>query len=203
MSARNDTIEQIDGLQQVQTAKRSRLSVLHVQAAQYGNDAPPHITNEIKSITGELVQISLELAKLERAIRQDALRSSDDLPTAESLRPISVVPASINENFYALAGAFQAFTSATEKQFRALQLAVYKESEDRQRDNEMTRDVIKEERNERRGARDEDNDVHHGRHKELARWIWVLGLALLLLFVAFVLYASNQYLRELYAGGIR
>lgn len=204
MPDRNDTIEQIASLIDVQAAKRARLAALNVQAAQHGNDAPPHVTTEIKAITNELAEIGRTISKLERSLRRADFRPLDYAPPDGAYAPPPLVtPSSLGEQVIALFGMIGALGVATEKEFHAVQMAIYKLDEDRQRDHAATRDVIREERDDRRGARDEDNDAHHGRHKELARWVWFIGLALLLLFVAFVLYASNQYLRELYLQGGR
>ncbi len=50
----------------VLAAKRERLNVLEVQAAQHGYDAPPHVVNEIKDLRREIAEASAPASDAER-----------------------------------------------------------------------------------------------------------------------------------------
>lgn len=200
MSERYDTQAQIQELLEIREAKRRRFGVLQVQAATYGYETPAHIKTELSDLEGELTRINAKLAELERAKRKAELQQLEAVPSVESLTPVTIVPQTINEHLIALAAQFENFKVEARREFRAVQVAILKESEQRTQDHETTRDMIKEEQDERVEWQESEKVERERRQAVLSRWLFALGFGILLLFVLFVLYATNQYFRDLYSS---
>ena len=68
MGALEDTKEQLTELKKLREAHRRRLSVLQVQAAQFGYETPPAITTEMEDIDRQLTSINQKISLLAGAL---------------------------------------------------------------------------------------------------------------------------------------
>jgi septal ring factor EnvC (AmiA/AmiB activator) len=86
LGALEDTQTQLDELLKLREAHRRRLAVLQVQAAQHGNDTPPHIVTEQEDIDRQLTAVNQKISLLSGALpSQQRTRS---IPRASSPKPL-------------------------------------------------------------------------------------------------------------------
>ncbi|KPV46466.1 hypothetical protein SE17_43280, partial [Kouleothrix aurantiaca] len=65
MGALEDTQAQLTELYKLREAHRQRLGVLQVRAAQFGIEAPPHITTEVEDVDHQLAEVNKKIGLLE------------------------------------------------------------------------------------------------------------------------------------------
>ena len=100
MGALEDTKEQLIELKKLREAHRQRLSVLQVQAAQFGYETPPAITTEMEDIDRQLTSINQKISLLAGALPAQLEQLGPVDP--QSLIPQTIVPATINERLLML-----------------------------------------------------------------------------------------------------
>ena len=205
MNALEATKEQLDHLYELREAHRQRLAVLQVRAAQFGIDAPPHVSNEIKEIDGDLAELNRKIVLLEGSLpgQQQLLEP----PPAESLQPTTVVPATINERLLMLTMELVRMQDEMRKNFQALHVAQAKDTDSLWHAITDTRDEIAVEREERRDWQEQERmDREDWQERERAarkhrqqviyRWLWVIGGGLVFLLVLVVILSVVEYVRD-------
>lgn len=206
MGALEDTQAQLTELYKLREAHRQRLGVLQVRAAQFGIEAPPHITTEVEDVDHQLAEVNKKIGLLEGALPAQVEQLNPVDP--RSLIPQSVVPATINERLLVLTLELMHLGDEMRRNFTALQLSQQKDTESLWHAITDTRDEIAVERDERRDwqheeaqAREEWQDDEEGARRHgyriLSRWLWVIGAALVLLVVVVAILAVAAYVREL------
>ncbi len=205
MSAIEETKRQIEELQRLREAHRGRLAVLQVRAAQFGIEAPAHVTTEIEDIDGQLAEVNRKIALLQGALpgQQQQLEP----PPPDSLYPIAVVPATINERLLILTMEVVRLGDEMRKNFTAVQLGQQKDTESLWHALTDTRDEIAVEREARRDWQEQermdredwqDHEQASRRHRQrnIYRWLWAIGIGLVVLFVIVVILAATDYVRD-------
>jgi len=208
MGALEDTQLQLEELYKLREAHRRRLSVLQVQAAQRGIDVPPQVLTEQEDIDQQLNGINKKINLLEGALPGQISQLGPVDP--RSLVPQTVVPATINERLLMMTLEMMHLGDEMRKNFTAVQLAQQKDTDSLWHAITDTRDEISVEREERREWQHQEAEVREDwqeseessrrrGYRSLARWLWVIGGALVLLFIIVVILAVTAYVRELLA----
>jgi len=210
LGALEDTQTQLDELLKLREAHRRRLSVLQVQAAQFGIDAPPQIVTEQADIDRQLTAVNQKISLL-----SGALPSQQRYPVdPKSLIPQTIVPATINEHLPVISLELVHLGDEMRKNFQAAYQSQAKDTDSLWHAITDTRDEVAVERDERRSwqeqehiAReewqDDEQDTRRYGTSILMRWIWVISSALVLLFIIVVIIAVTAYVRELLAQASR
>ena len=206
MGALEDTNEQLTELKKLREAHRRRLSVLQVQAAQSGYETPPAITTEMEDIDRQLTGINQKISLLAGALPAQLEQLGPVDP--QSLIPQTIVPATINERLLMLTLEVMHLADEMRKNFGAVHQSQAKDTESLWHALTDTRDQIAMEREERldwqekeridrEDWQDEERASRRYKHKIHARWLWIIGSALVLLFLMMAVYVATEYVRDL------
>jgi len=203
LGALEDTQTQLDELLKLREAHRRRLAVLQVQAAQHGNDTPPHIVTEQEDIDRQLTAVNQKISLL-----SGALPSQQRYPVdPKSLVPQTIVPATINERLLVISLELMHLGDEMRKNFQAAYQSQAKDTDSLWHAITDTRDEVAVERDERRvwqehehidreEWQDEERASRRYKHKSHARWLWIIGSALVLLFLMMAVYVATEYVRD-------
>ena len=208
MGAFEDTKDQLAELLKLREAHRTRLGVLQVRAAQFGIEAPPHITTEVEDIDRQLAEVNRKINLLEGALPEQRAQLGSVDPRSLIAQP--VVPATINERLLVLTLELMHLGDEMRKNFQAVHQAQAKDTAALWHAITDTRDEIAVEREERRNWQEQEridredwqDDEAAGRrsgYRNLARWLWIIGTALVLLVVIVAILAVTAYVRDLLA----
>jgi len=206
VGALEDTQQQLDELYKLREAHRRRLAVLQIQAAQHGNDTPPHIVTEQEDIDRQLNAVNQKISLLSGALPAQIQRPIDP----KSLIPQTIVPATINEHLLVISLELVHLGDEMRKNFQASYQSQKQDTESLWHAITDTRDEIAVERDERRAWQehesigreewqDDEQDTRRYGNSVLMRWIWVISAALVLLFIFVVIIAVTAYVRDLLA----
>ncbi len=200
-----ETRAQLIDLKKIREAHRQHLAQLQVRAAQFGIDTPPHVTNEIEDVDRQLAEVNRRIALLEGAL--PAQLQQLEPPPPDSLYPITVVPATINERLLVITMELVRMQDEMRKNFQALHMAQQKDTESLWHALTDARDAIDVERDERREWQEQERldreDWQDGeqasrryRQRITNRWLWAIGIGLVLLFVLVVILAATDDVRD-------
>src|SRR6266498_2590137 len=200
-----ETKAQLVDLKKIRQAHRERQAQLQYRAAQFGYDVPAHISTEIEDVDTQLAEVNRKISLLEGSLpgQQQQLEPAP----AESLCPTTVVPATINERLLVITMELVRMQDEMRKNFQALHMAQQKDTESLWHALTDARDAIDVERDERREWQEQERldreDWQDGeqasrryRQRITNRWLWAIGIGLVLLFVLVVILAATDDVRD-------